>query len=174
MGRRWVLSAIAVGVIAGLLFAIFPQLDLAIPGLFFDPVRGTFPLAITWFPNLIRTSGHWTTWLIVLAAGGAVNLALDGGAAVEVAGPARLTLEGSSHAVAVRLTEGRLSAQVTHRRPDETFAVITRHARVEVRGTQFSVAASGEGTHVEVLEGRVAVLLDDGRSTVEELPHDVT
>jgi hypothetical protein len=103
---------------------------------------------------------------IVLAAGGAVNLELDGGAAVEVAGPARLTLAGSAHAVAVRLTEGRLSAQVTHRRPDETFAVITRHARVEVRGTQFSVAVSGEGTHVEVLEGRVAVLLDDGRSTL--------
>src|SRR5262249_58353528 len=72
MGRRWVLSAIAVGVVAGLLFAIFPQLDLAIPGWFFDPVRGNFPLAITWFPNLIRTIGHWTTWLIVLAAGGSL------------------------------------------------------------------------------------------------------
>jgi lipid A 4'-phosphatase len=72
MGRRWVLSAIAVGVVAGLLFAIFPQLDLAIPGWFFDPVRGNFPLAITWFPNLLRTIGHWTTWLIVLAAGGSL------------------------------------------------------------------------------------------------------
>jgi lipid A 4'-phosphatase len=72
MGRRWVLSAIAVGVVAGLLFAIFPQLDLAIPGWFFDPVHGNFPLAITWFPNLIRTIGHWTTWLIVFAAGGSL------------------------------------------------------------------------------------------------------
>jgi ferric-dicitrate binding protein FerR (iron transport regulator) len=103
---------------------------------------------------------------IVLAAGGAVNMELDGGAAVEVAGPARFTFEGSASAVAVRLTEGKLSAQVTHRRPDETFAVITRHTRVEVRGTQFYVDASGEGTHVAVAEGRVAVLLDDGRSTL--------
>ena len=72
MGRRWVLSAIAVGAVAGLVFAIFPQWDLAIPGWFFDPVRGDFPLAIRWFPNLIRSIGHWTTLLIVLAAGGSL------------------------------------------------------------------------------------------------------
>jgi len=53
-------------------FAIFPQWDLAIPGWFFDPVRGDFPLAIRWFPNLIRSIGHWTTLLIVLAAGGSL------------------------------------------------------------------------------------------------------
>ena len=72
MGRRWVLSAIAVAAVAGLVFAIFPQWDLAIPGWFFDPVRGDFPLAIRWFPNLIRSIGHWTTLLIVLAAGGSL------------------------------------------------------------------------------------------------------
>jgi lipid A 4'-phosphatase len=69
MGRGWVLGAIAVGVVSGLLFAIFPQFDIEIPAWFFDPVRGNFPVAIKWFPNLIRSIGHWTAWLIALAAG---------------------------------------------------------------------------------------------------------
>ena len=42
MGRRWVLSAIAVAAVAGLVFAIVPQWDLAIPGWFLIPSRG-FP-----------------------------------------------------------------------------------------------------------------------------------
>jgi hypothetical protein len=101
---------------------------------------------------------------IALGAGAVAELALDGGAALRVEGPGRLALEGSARAVAVRLTEGKLAAQVTHRQPDQTFAVITRHARVEVRGTRFSVAAAGDATHVEVTEGQVAVLADDGRT----------
>jgi hypothetical protein len=103
---------------------------------------------------------------IALGGGAVVELAVDGGATLRVAGPARLALEGSAGAVAVRLTEGKVDAQVAHRQPNETFAVITRHTRVEVRGTRFSVAAGGETTHVEVTEGRVAVARDDGRTTL--------
>ncbi len=103
---------------------------------------------------------------IALGAGAVVELAVDGGATLRVVGPGRLALEGRAGAVAVRLTEGKLEAQVAHRQPNETFAVVTRHARVEVRGTRFSVAAGGEATHVEVTEGRVAVTRDDGRTTL--------
>ena len=46
----------------------------------------------------------------------------------------------------------------THRRPDETFAVITKDMRVEVRGTKFSVLARAAGSRVEVTEGQVAVV----------------
>jgi ferric-dicitrate binding protein FerR (iron transport regulator) len=102
---------------------------------------------------------------LALAAGGAAALTLDSGATVRVAGPARLVLEGSAGAVAVRLGEGRIEAQVTHRLPTQTFAVVTPDLRVEVRGTRFTVVRSASGSRVEVQEGRVAVQLADGRST---------
>jgi ferric-dicitrate binding protein FerR (iron transport regulator) len=102
---------------------------------------------------------------IALAAGAAVELALDSGAALYVDGPSRLALEGSARAVAVRLTAGKLSAVVAHRRPDETFAVVTNDLRVEVRGTRFSVTAGDAHSRVDVSEGQVAVQRSDG-STV--------
>jgi len=99
---------------------------------------------------------------IALAAGAAVELALDSGAAVYVDGPSRLALEGNARAVAVRLTAGRLNAVVAHRKPDETFAVITNDLRVTVRGTKFSVTAGDATSRVDVSEGQVAVQRADG------------
>jgi len=101
---------------------------------------------------------------LVLATGAAAELALDRGATVQVAGPARLSLQGTAAEVALRLDEGRVQVQVAHRRADETFAVITRDVRVEVRGTRFAVTAGPRGSRVEVTEGRVAVHFSDGRS----------
>lgn len=101
---------------------------------------------------------------LALETGAEVELALDRGARVQVAGPARLTLEGTAANVAIRLDAGRVQVQVDHRRSDETFAVLTRDLRVEVRGTRFAVSASAHGSRVEVTEGRVAVRFSDGRS----------
>jgi len=101
---------------------------------------------------------------LVLESGGAAELALERGATVQVAGPARLTLQGTAADVALRLEAGRVQVQVAHRRPDETFAVVTGDARVEVRGTRFAVTATPHGSRVEVTEGRVAVHFSDGRN----------
>jgi lipid A 4'-phosphatase len=76
MGRAWVLGAVAVGAVTGILFAIFPEWDLQIAGWFWDPVRGKFPLSIQWLPNVVRTIGDWTVWSIVLAAAGALVIKL--------------------------------------------------------------------------------------------------
>jgi len=103
---------------------------------------------------------------IVLSAGAGAQLALDSGAIVRAHGPARVVFEGSARDVAIRLVSGKLDADVTHRRPDETFAVVTADARVVVRGTKFSVAVAASGSRVEVTEGRVAVALADGRTTL--------
>lgn len=103
---------------------------------------------------------------LALAVGASVQLALDRGATVQVVGPARLTLSGTAAEVAIRLDEGQVQAQVSHRGPNETFAVITRDARVEVRGTRFTVTATARGSHVEVTEGRVAVRFSDGRNVL--------
>jgi len=62
---------------------------------------------------------------VVLAQDATLQVAIDGGAVVRVAGPARLQLDGTASAVALRLTSGRLAAEVTHRSPDQDFAVIT-------------------------------------------------
>jgi len=101
---------------------------------------------------------------IALPAGAAVELALDGGAVLRVEGPAQVALEGSARDVAIRLGEGKLEAQVTHRQPAERFAVLTKEMRVAVRGTRFAVVAGAAGSHVQVSEGQVAVQLADGRT----------
>src|SRR4029077_1195535 len=69
---------------------------------------------------------------------------------------------GNARAVAVRLSAGKLSAIVAHRKPDETFAVITNDLRVTVRGTKFSVTAGDTASRVDVSEGQVAVQRADG------------
>ena len=103
---------------------------------------------------------------IALGTGAALTMVVDGGAALAVDGPGRLTLEGSAGAVAVHLAAGALRAEVTHRRADQTFAVLTRDLRVEVRGTKFAVEATSAGSLVEVSEGQVAVRFADGRQTL--------
>jgi len=111
---------------------------------------------------------------LTLARGGHAELALERGARVRVAGPARLLLGGTPRAVALRLEEGTLDAEVAHRAAGETFAVLTPDLRVEVRGTRFTVGIGGAGgpggsgepgtaSWVRVDEGRVEVRLSDGR-----------
>jgi lipid A 4'-phosphatase len=72
MARSWVFAAVAVGIIVGSLFAIFPEWDLQIAGWFWDPVHERFLLADNWLPNLVRKIAHWTTWLLVLLPSGAL------------------------------------------------------------------------------------------------------
>jgi hypothetical protein len=57
-------------------------------------------------------------------------------------------------------------AEVAHRLADQTFAVLARDLRVEVRGTKFLVEAADTGSHVEVTEGQVAVAFADGRTSL--------
>jgi tetratricopeptide (TPR) repeat protein len=77
-------------------------------------------------------------------------------------GPARLTLGGTARDVVLGLDAGTLEAQVAHRLAGETFAVSTRAARVEVRGTHFFVGAEADRSWVRVEDGRVAVRSPDG------------
>ena len=116
--------------------------------------------------GLTATTRIWSGAPLALDAGAQAELALDRGATVQVAGPARLTLQGTAADVALHLDEGQVQVQVAHRRADETFAVITPDLRVEVRGTRFAVTATPHGSRVEVTEGRVAVRFPDGRSVL--------
>jgi len=99
---------------------------------------------------------------LALAGGGHADLKLARGADLKIAGPARVVLGGTPKAVAIRLESGDVTAEVAHRAPDETFAVVTPDLRVEVRGTRFSVVVSPGKSSVHVDEGRVEVALAGG------------
>jgi hypothetical protein len=98
---------------------------------------------------------------LALAAGRA-DLKLGRDAQVRLVGPARLELGGTPETIALRLDSGQVDAEVAHREAGETFAVITRELRVEVRGTHFSVGAAPGGSWVRVDEGRIEVTLASG------------
>jgi hypothetical protein len=57
----------------------------------------------------------------------------------------------------LRLTRGAVLCDVTRRAPGQSFEVLTPHARVQVRGTVFSVEVDAAHTAVQVHEGRVHV-----------------
>ncbi len=98
---------------------------------------------------------------VVLAAGRA-DLSLGRSAQVRLVGPARVGLGGTPRAIALRLESGEVDAEVAHRAPDESFAVITPDLRVEVRGTRFAVGTASGKSWVRVDEGRVEVALAGG------------
>ncbi len=107
---------------------------------------------------------------LALAAAGRAELKLGRGALLRIVGPARVVLGGTPRAVALRLESGEVGAEVAHREPGETFAVIAPDLRVEVRGTRFSVGAApartssriSGGSWVRVDDGRVEVALASG------------
>jgi len=100
---------------------------------------------------------------VALAAGQSRELRIGRVATVRLSGPMRLRVEGDTAHARLRLDEGRLIAEVAHRRPDETFVVIVPQGRVEVRGTRFVVEAGAGASSVCVEEGRVAVFDRDER-----------
>jgi len=64
--RGWLLSTIAVGVVLGLVFAVFPVLDLDIAGWFFNAKAGKFTTAFSPTLNAIREALNWLPWLLVI------------------------------------------------------------------------------------------------------------
>jgi ferric-dicitrate binding protein FerR (iron transport regulator) len=61
--------------------------------------------------------------------------------------------------------EGGVGVEVSHRRPEQRFAVVAAGRRIEVRGTVFSVRGGDRGLDVAVTRGRVAVV--DGQHQVD-------
>jgi membrane-associated PAP2 superfamily phosphatase len=76
MNRTGLLVALPLAVLAGTLFAVYPELDLRIAGLFFDPGKNDF--ALRWRPHLgfLRDAGMWVVALVIAPAIGALVLKL--------------------------------------------------------------------------------------------------
>jgi membrane-associated PAP2 superfamily phosphatase len=74
MNRTGLALALAVAVAVGAIFAIRPQLDLDLAGLFFDPARGGFWRSYQPFYLRARDASTWAIALIALPAGAALAL----------------------------------------------------------------------------------------------------
>jgi lipid A 4'-phosphatase len=76
MNRAGLVVALIVAAIVGLVFGLYPELDLAIARLFYDPVRHDFPLRLSPLLGLLRDESMWVVTLLVAPAAFALALKL--------------------------------------------------------------------------------------------------
>jgi lipid A 4'-phosphatase len=76
MNRTGLFVALSLAVSIGILFGIFPELDLKIATLFYDPHTRSFPLKLNGWAVLARDVAMWITWGFVLPAMGALVIKL--------------------------------------------------------------------------------------------------
>jgi membrane-associated PAP2 superfamily phosphatase len=68
MNRTGLVIALALALIIGLLFGIFPELDLKLAALFYDAAQKTFPLKLDGLAAFARDAAMWIAWALVLPA----------------------------------------------------------------------------------------------------------
>jgi membrane-associated PAP2 superfamily phosphatase len=72
MNRTGLLLSLIVAAVTGLTFALYPELDLKIAGLFYDPARHDFPLRLDPLLGVLREESMWVVTLLVAPAAGAL------------------------------------------------------------------------------------------------------
>src|SRR3984893_7855671 len=68
MNRSGLLIALALALVIGLLFGIYPELDLKLAALFYDGATRTFPLKLNAMAALARDGAMWIAWAIAMPA----------------------------------------------------------------------------------------------------------
>src|ERR1700682_585366 len=68
MNRTGLLIALALALVVGLLFGIYPELDLKLAALFYDAAAKSFPLKLNAMAALARDGAMWIAWGIALPA----------------------------------------------------------------------------------------------------------
>src|SRR3982075_4196440 len=68
MNRTGLLIALALALVIGLLFGIYPELDLKLAALFFDPATKRFPLKLDTLAVIARDGAMWIAWGMALPA----------------------------------------------------------------------------------------------------------
>jgi lipid A 4'-phosphatase len=68
MNRTGLVVALGIGVVVGVVFALWPQLDIAITREFFDAVRGVFPAQYSVVAPRVRDAFNYTTAALVAPA----------------------------------------------------------------------------------------------------------
>ena len=68
MNRTGLFIALALALAVGLLFGIYPELDLKLAALFYDPVTKNFPLKLNTLAAIVRDGAMWIAWGLALPA----------------------------------------------------------------------------------------------------------
>ena len=62
MNRTGLFIALALALVVGLLFGLYPELDLKLAALFYDPRTQNFALKLNWIAGLARDVAMWIAW----------------------------------------------------------------------------------------------------------------
>jgi lipid A 4'-phosphatase len=76
MNRTGLFIALSLAVVIGLVFGIFPELDLKLASLFYDAPTRSFPLKLNWLAAYARDGAMWIAWGIATPAIAAVIIKL--------------------------------------------------------------------------------------------------
>src|SRR3954447_7852664 len=68
MNRIGLFIALALAVVVGLLFGIYPELDLKLAALFYDAASKSFPLKLNTLAALARDAAMWIAWALAAPA----------------------------------------------------------------------------------------------------------
>jgi lipid A 4'-phosphatase len=68
MNRTGLLIALGLALVVGLLFGIYPELDLKLAALFYDPASKNFPLKYDAWAVIVRDGAMWIAWGMALPA----------------------------------------------------------------------------------------------------------
>ncbi len=68
MNRTGLFIALGLALVIGLLFGIFPELDLKLAALFYDPADASFPLKQNGPAAIARDGAMWVAWALALPA----------------------------------------------------------------------------------------------------------
>jgi lipid A 4'-phosphatase len=66
MNRTGLFIALALWLVIGVAFGLYPELDLKLAALFFDPDTKTFPLKLNEWAGFARDAAMWVSWAFVL------------------------------------------------------------------------------------------------------------
>ena len=76
MNRTGLFIALGLALVIGLLFGIFPELDLKLAALFYDPATHSFPLKQSWIAAIARDAAMWIAWALALPSLAAIVVKL--------------------------------------------------------------------------------------------------
>jgi lipid A 4'-phosphatase len=68
MNRTGLLIALALALVVGLLFGIYPELDLKLAALFYDATAKSFPLKLNTVAAIARDGAMWIAWAVAMPA----------------------------------------------------------------------------------------------------------
>ena len=66
MNRTGLFIALALWLVIGVVFGLYPELDLKLAALFFDPETKTFPLKLNGWAGFARDAAMWIAWAFAL------------------------------------------------------------------------------------------------------------